>query len=430
MLSLSLISSAIIIGLVNGSPTSLEALDQLAQKKTFSLETIEVDRKVPRTLLDEITHTYMKYNVELPAYVKAASRIAQDEPSEADESPAGGGKATTPAKSIGGDKEYLISVQVGSHNLTLDPDTGSADLWVMSTLQPSTERTGRPQNRVYDIAGGKIMDGHSWTIRYGDRSGANGKVYQDKVSIGEITVPNQAVEAASTVSKTFSKDPLNDGLLGLAFGKLNTIKPSKQPTWFENAKPKLLMPLFTVSLKRRAVGSYDFGYIDKSKYTGEIVWANVKGAKGFWDFPVTGFTVGGGQEVPIALNAIADTGSSLWYAPAKMVDAYYAKVPGATFSQLAGGWNFPCSAKLPDISLTVSGKKVTVPGGNMNYQSIGTTCMGGLQRDTGMPFSIAGDVFLKNLFVVFEHPVSGQARLGFASAAKGRAEPKVAKTAP
>lgn len=132
MLSLSLISSAIIIGLVNGSPTSLEALDQLAQKKTFSLETIEVDRKVPRTLLDEITHTYMKYNVELPAYVKAASRIAQDEPSEADESPAGGGKATTPAKSIGGDKEYLISVQVGSHNLTLDPDTGSADLYVLS----------------------------------------------------------------------------------------------------------------------------------------------------------------------------------------------------------------------------------------------------------------------------------------------------------
>lgn len=246
-------------------------------------------------------------------------------------------------------------------------------------------------------------------------------MYLDKVSVGDLTVPNQAVEAASTVSRTFSKDPLNDGLLGLAFSKLNTIRPAKQMTWFDNIKPKLAAPLFTVTLKRRAVGSYDFGYLDKSKYTGEIVWAPVKGAKGFWDFPVTGFAIGGGQEVPIALNAIADTGSSLWYVPAKVADSYYAKVPGASFSQLSGGWNFPCTAKLPDITLTISGKKLVVPGGNMNYQNIGGTCMGGMQRDTGMPFSIAGDVFLKNLFVVFEHPVGGQARLGFA------ATPKTAK---
>jgi len=311
-----------------------------------------------------------------------------------------------------------MSVKVGNHNLTLDLDTGSADLWVFSTLQPSNERSSRPQNRVYDVAGGKVLDGHSWQIRYGDKSGANGKVYLDKVTVGDLTVPNQAVEAASTVSKTFSKDPANDGLLGLSFSKLNTIKPSKQLTWFDNIKPKLAAPVFTCALKRRAVGTYDFGYIDKAKYTGELVWANVKGAKGFWDFPVTGFSIGGGQEQPVTINAVADTGSSLWYVPAKVADTYYSKVQGAAFSALSGGWTFPCNAKLPDITLTVSGKKVVVPGINMNYQSIGSTCMGGMQRDTGIPFSIAGDVFLKNLFVVFEHPVGGQPRLGFASAAK------------
>ncbi|TID16432.1 Asp-domain-containing protein [Venturia nashicola] len=408
MLSLSLISYAILLGVANGSPTPLEALDQLAAKKTFSLETIEVDRE-PRSLLDEITHTYLKYNVEMPEYVQIASKLAQDGPDDE-------GTATTPAKSIGGDKEYLISVQVGNHNLTLDPDTGSADLWVMSNLQPATERTGRPTSRVYDTAGGKSLDGHSWTIRYGDKSGANGKVYLDKVSIGDLTVPNQAVEAASTVSRIFSKDPANDGLLGLAFSKINTIRPAKQATWFDNIKPKLAAPLFAVSLKRKAVGAYDFGYIDKKKYTGELIYANVKGTKGFWDFPVTGFSVGSGQEIPVTLNAIADTGSSLWYVPAKVADTYYAKVQGASFSALTGGWTFPCNAKLPDISLTISGKKLTVPGINMNYQSIGSTCMGGMQRDTGMPFSIAGDVFLKNMFVVFEHPVGGQPRLGFAPA--------------
>lgn len=140
MLSLSLISSAILLGVVSGSPTPLEALDQLAEKKTFSLQTIEVDRKVPRSLVEEITHTYMKYNIELPEYVETALRIAQDDPEAAAAvapaaAAATGGKASTPAKSIGGDKEYLISVQVGNHNLTLDPDTGSADLYVLSPSQ-------------------------------------------------------------------------------------------------------------------------------------------------------------------------------------------------------------------------------------------------------------------------------------------------------
>jgi aspergillopepsin I len=175
--------------------------------------------------------------------------------------------------------------------------------------------------------------------------------------------------------------------------------------------------VFTCALKRRAPGTYDFGYIDRAKYTGELIWSNVKGTRGFWDFPITGFTVGDGPVQQIAVNAVADTGSSLWYVPAKVADTYYAKVPGATFNQLAGGWNFPCNVKLPDIGLIISGKKLVVPGANMNYQSIGSSCVGGMQRDTGLPMSIAGDVFLKNMFVVFEYPAGGQPRLGFAPAA-------------
>jgi hypothetical protein len=56
----------------------------------------------------------------------------------------------------------------------------------------------------------------------------------------------------------------------------------------------------------------------------------------------------------------------------------------------------------------------------MNYQTISRgSCFGGLQRSEGNPIAsgqlhIAGDTFLKNLFVVFEHPAGNQARLGFA----------------
>jgi aspergillopepsin I len=247
-------------------------------------------------------------------------------------------------------------------------------------------------------------------------SGASGRVYLDKVTIGDLAVPNQAVEAATSVSRTFTRDNMNDGLIGLAFSKLNTIKPTSQKTWFDNIRPQLAAPVFTCTLKRRAVGTYDFGYIDKGKYRGEIMWAPIGGAKGFWDFTTTAFQVGSGPVQQYNVSAIADTGTSLWYMPRTVVDAYWESVTGAAYNQLQGGWVFPCSGQLPDISLTVApGSKVTVPGANMNYQQISiTTCFGGLQRNDRMPFSIFGDTFLKGLFVVFEAPNEGVARIGFA----------------
>lgn len=193
-------------------------------------------------------------------------------------------------------------------------------------------------------------------------SGANGQVFLDRVGVGDVFFDQQAVEAASSVSRTFSKDAANDGLLGLAFSKLNTIKPTPQKTWFDNVKSQLAEPVFTSALKRRAVGSYDFGYIDKAKYTGEIVYTNVTGNRGFWTFGPTGYSVADGPEVPATINAIADTGTSLWYLPRAVADGYWAKVPGAQYNSLQAGWMFPCGSTLPDISMVIAGTKVTVPG--------------------------------------------------------------------
>ena len=53
----------------------------------------------------------------------------------------------------------------------------------------------------------------------------------------------------------------------------------------------------------------------------------------------------------------------------------------------------------------------------MNYAPVSqgsSTCFGGIQSDSGVGFSIFGDVFLKSQFVVFED-ASGRARLGFAA---------------
>lgn len=75
-----------------------------------------------------------------------------------------------------------------------------------------------------------------------------GTLATDVVSIGGLTVGNQAFGAVSSESEDFNSYP-NSGLLGMAFG---TIAQSKKATIFENlvAEKKLAAPLFSVHLGR------------------------------------------------------------------------------------------------------------------------------------------------------------------------------------
>lgn len=62
------------------------------------------------------------------------------------------------------------------------------------------------------------MEGASFGITYGDQSSASGIVGTDTVNIGGVEVQNQAVQLATTVSRSFIRDINSDGLVGLGFG--------------------------------------------------------------------------------------------------------------------------------------------------------------------------------------------------------------------
>lgn len=255
---------------------------------------------------------------------------------------------------------YLCPVSVGGQTLNLNFDSGSADLWVYSTLQSSSQQSG---HSIYDpskSSSSQLLVGNTWSIKYGDGSSASGQVYADKVVIGAVTATSQAVEAATSVSSSFLADVNNDGLVGLAFSNINTVSPSQQKTFFDSVKSSLALPLWTANLKKGAAGTYDFGYIDASKYSGKITYVDVNSASGFWQFTADGYGIGSASTVSSSFSAIADTGTTLMYLPSAAVTAYWNQVTGASYNSQQGGYIFPCSSTLPDFTIVVSGTKVTV----------------------------------------------------------------------
>lgn len=150
--------------------------------------------------------------------------------------------------------------------------------------------------------------------------------------------------------------------------QLTLVKPEAQKTFFDNAKSSLSRPLFTVDLKKNAPGSYNFGFIDNSKYTGTITYVPVDSSNGFWGFTSKGYSVGSSRVLKsVSFSAIADTGTTLLYLPDAIVQDYYSAISSASYSSFQGGYVFPCNASLPRFSLGIGTYTAVIPGPYINY---------------------------------------------------------------
>jgi len=389
--------------------TSAVVATPVQKRDTFSVEQVKHSVHLKNGPA-QVAKTLRKYGKVVPQHIQAAADARANTVTAAST----GSEPANPSDEY--DSSYLSPVTIGSTTVNLDFDTGSADLWVFSSLQASSQLSGHD---YYKVDPSKVKSGYSWRISYGDGSGASGKVYADKVTVAGVTATSQAVEAASSVSAQFSQDSNTDGLLGLAFSSINTVSPTPQNTFFDTVKSSLAKQLFSVNLKYHAAGTYDFGFIDSTKYTGAITYTPVDNSQGFWGFTATGYSVGSAAAVRSNIEGIADTGTTLIYIDAAIARAYYSKVSGAKVDSNQGGYVFPCSATLPNFSITVGGVAQTVPGKFINYAPVASgssTCFGGIQTNDGLGLNIFGDIFLKSKYVI--HDVStGSPRLGFAQQA-------------
>ncbi|KAI1340960.1 secreted aspartic proteinase precursor [Xylariaceae sp. FL0016] len=344
----------------------------------------------------QIAKTYLKYGKPVPADL--AKTLGWDTNGKRDT----GSETTTPEEY---DSEYLTPVSIGTpaQVLNLDFDSGSSDLWVFSTDTASSEINGQTTYDPDASSTSKQLSGYTWDISYGDGSSSSGIVYTDKVEIGGLTVTSQAVEAAETVSSAFTSEGNLDGLLGLAFSKLNTVSPKSQNTWFDNIKSDLDSPLWAVDLKHDEPGTYDFGFIDDSKYTGDITYADVSMTLGYWTFTSSGYQVGDSKFTSTNIKGIADTGTTLLYLPDSILETYYAQISSAKSSTVLGGYIFDCDDDIPDFTFGVGSARITVPAEYISYANVlGNKCLGGIQSSSDIGLNIFGDIALKSAYVVFD----------------------------
>ncbi|KAG6986741.1 aspergillopepsin A-like aspartic endopeptidase [Physcia stellaris] len=367
--------------------------------RSFTINRRHTGRYRTRNGPAEFARAYRKYGWSVPPGLQNSTLSATNRATAPDNQ-----EGSTQATAGEADSEFLSPVQIGGQTLMLDFDTGSADLWVFNTQLPAAQTKG---HAVYDPSKSKTfkrMEGSTFNISYGDKSGALGTVGTDTVSIGGAVVASQAIELATSVTQSFIDDVDSDGLLGLGFMSSNTISPKQQDTFFGNVARSLKAPLFTANLKHRTAGSYQFGAVDRTQFVGTMKLTPVDKSQGYWQFPSKLFQVGDAHPVanPFATPAIADTGTSLLLVDDVLLKAYYSAVEGASSSD--EGFTFPCTSHLPDLKMQLGREfMATIPGELINYQAVGGgRCYGGLQSSQGQPIQILGDILFKAVFVVFD----------------------------
>ncbi|KAI5465315.1 aspartic peptidase domain-containing protein [Mariannaea sp. PMI_226] len=377
--------------------------------KTFALTQVKNTNYQVRGAPFDLLKTYAKYHTRPPKSLQGAIKTYSKAKGEEAISPRIGPKHGTQKgwvqafPSFDFDSEYVVPVTIGTpgQRTYLNLDTGSADLWTFSSDTYLPAQRGHTLYKPKNSDTSKLVPGEKWSIEYGDGSGASGILYRDRVEIGETYVKSQAIESAIHVSESIFEDGFSHGILGMGFGRINSVLPTKQKTYMENVQDSLAEPVFTADLQKQRPGTYSFGYINKDQHKGSIYYQKSVSEE-FWQVSLNGYRVGPGSFNPYSFTAIVDTGTTLLLAPGPIVKAYYARVKGARLHKRMGVMVFPCESHLPDFIFGMGPYRGTVPGHYMSYGENGDgSCYGGLQTSDDLPFAILGGILLKAQFVVF-----------------------------
>lgn len=329
--------------------------------------------------------------------------------------------ATTPHAS-GGFYTCPVTIGEGANAKTfrLNFDTGSADLWVFSTLLPASDQA---MHTIYNPkqSNTSVPLNLPWSITYLDGTFASGVAFKDTINLGGLVLKQSAVEAADNVSANAVSDEA-DGLLGLSLNPNTIGTPNSVPTTLESIiSHPLAANVFTCALTRTSEpnGFYTFGFIDPVLTTGkQILYTDVLltgQAPGSWEFTSTFITINGQTIQRPGNTAIADTGTSIIIIADQLLPSIYGPI-GGKFD--GTNWLVPSNitqSTLPVIGIPAGPNVVTLRAADLlNEPSPDPNWfIGAIQGRGDTPIDIFGDVWLRNIYAIHDIGMTGPGKVRF-----------------
>lgn len=273
-------------------------------------------------------------------------------------------------------------------------DTGSADfIIVKDPYDPAKSNTSVNTKKTFSQG-------------YADGSKAEGNIYTDTFSIGDVHASNLSIGVSKkSFLQSFEK---NRAVAGLSFSSIKSFNDGHL-TLMEAFKQqhKLKKNLFQFTLKSGKGSTLNFGDIDSSKFYDDLTWVNINP---IWGFYIVGGRINGQK----AITAI-DSGTTFIIGSRKQLKELIKKTPGVSYLEDDGmGYGaFDCNIT-PNVTISFGGTDFKLSREHVSRGTAGKKCLLSIVgMDSGLPLDtwIMGDPFFETTSIVFDHDHN---RLGFA----------------
>ena len=330
-------------------------------------------------------------------------------------------------------EHVVVDFTFGGQQIPVAIDTGSSFTYVASTLDANKSETDffptlfnpNISSTYHDENDPSDADDCS-NASYGHATCVLG---QDNVATAGLTAPNMTFGVASQVSPDwFESGQAATMGLGRQAGDPNSWLPRDQTFWWR-AGAGLEMPyLFAIDLYQDQNGTFDFGYLDTNKYTGNITFGAMDTSLTNWNLNFTAYSIGNNSSLQTVsgFTGIVDTGGPNIGLPSSVTGPYFESF-GGTSDSSGTGYNYPCSAyPPPDLilslqgggQLVLNGSFLVEPPSDESKRSDDDTCQGRIDDEEQTAYNLGACVFDQK-FVVFDH---ANARIGFADK-RGASDP-------
>ncbi|EAW10169.1 pepsin-like aspartic protease [Aspergillus clavatus NRRL 1] len=314
----------------------------------------------------------------------------------------------------GMDYSYFCAVDVGSQRqrMWMLLDTGGPNTWVFSSECETETCTNHTR---FEQPASKTLkpEPYAWAIGYG-KGQVSGVLGNDTLSISGMDI-SVTLGLAKNASSHFDTYPA-DGILGLGWSNNSNFD---RPSFMEIVKKQGLLKSNTLafSFSRNSDGAKDgtvnFGTVDTAKFTGEITYTDIVPKSKRWNIPLDDASVNG---VPCGFtnkSAFIDTGTSYAMLPPKDAIKLHNLIPGATTSTAGDNFTLPCNSTAV-VQFNFSGLSYSISPKDYVGPRKGSSCLSTIvgQALDGDDMWLLGDVFLKNVYTVFDYDHD---RIGFAN---------------